>query len=359
MTVNDIKKNYLNREVIVLLLSILGYMVKNYKFKLRRDEKTASAFINQDGTIHDFGDNFHGDIFKLLQTYHNMIFIDALLWVKNQLNIGEDKPYLDQDIREMSADNKVLAELEKAITVIEQESKNYITLKNPYYLKEALAISPLWVFMQANKKALKKFKDITTFDVKNKTICVKIHDQYGKLVSFKRRRIADKGKWITSKGTHPNGQCLYYIIDKDAPVYIVEGHHDYLTAILLNNSLKSYSVPFNVLMVPTVNYRKFNKFEINLLTGKDVYFLPDLNGDDVKGIEAFTTLAEQIENVAHNVAVVSLGIFLDEYNNGFGGAKLDLSAAVEQWKDKDSYSFVNHLLYYCDTGLKFDEKGVF
>ncbi len=324
------------------------------------EEKTASAVLNKDGSLHDFGGpGFHGDIFNILQYFHNMCFPDALEWVKNQLNISDEIPYTITNIINVSENDEALKRIKKTIQQFMVQSEKYATFENLDYKNEALSIDPLWIFQQSSLAAVEKFREVTTFDIRNKTMVIKIHDYSGNLISFKWRRLGEKGKWITAKDTHPNKQCLSSIVDKNSPIFIVEGHHDFLTGILLNNSIKSYSAPFNVLMVPTVNYDEFNEHEINLLTAKDVYFLPDLNGDDMSGIDSFSRLAEQIEDISNDVAVISLALFLEEYNGGSNEGKLDLSEAIVQWKDKDSYSFVNLLLYYCDTGLKFDDEGIF
>ena len=56
-----------SRDEVASFLSGLGYQVNRYyKFKARESENTASAIINKDGTIHDFGDGFHGDLVDFL-----------------------------------------------------------------------------------------------------------------------------------------------------------------------------------------------------------------------------------------------------------------------------------------------------
>lgn len=207
---------------------------------------------------------------------------------------------------------------------------------------EILFIIPMWLFFQTSNNALRKFKEITTIDI---TL-----DEYSANSSiFQRRCIDGTGVRIVLKNSNLEEQCLSYIANENAPIYIVKGYRDYLTAILLNNSNKSFTAPFNVLMVPTANYREFNKHEINLLTNKDVYFLHEK--------EVFTSLAEQIGDVADDVAVVNLAVFLEVYNDGSTCGEINLFEAINQWKEKDSYSFVNLLLHFCNTGLKFKEGG--
>jgi len=61
----------LSREQMASALMSLGYEVdRTWKLKLR-DEKTPSALINMDGTVHDYGSGWHGDLISLLQEFHN------------------------------------------------------------------------------------------------------------------------------------------------------------------------------------------------------------------------------------------------------------------------------------------------
>ncbi len=235
--------------------------------------------------------------------------------------------------------------IEKMISNHEDKSKELITFRNPVYATEALHISQLWMYNQANTEAINKYRSVTTFDSINKTLIVKVHNNEGNPISFMHRKIGDK-YWVPKKGTHPYQQCLCYIPDEHGVIFVVEGIQNYLTGILLNSN-KSFAAPFNVLMVPTNNYQKFNEFELNLLKHKDIYFLPDLNKNDFKCIELFTKLSEQIKDIANDTIVISLAEFLKENNDEANTIKLNLSKATKVWKDKDSYSFTNLLLYFC------------
>lgn len=66
-----------SRENMAGALMSLGYEVsRQWQFKLR-DEQTPSAKINMDGSVHDFGSGFHGDLIDILQEYRNMDFKSA------------------------------------------------------------------------------------------------------------------------------------------------------------------------------------------------------------------------------------------------------------------------------------------
>lgn len=59
----------ITREEMASVLTSLGYEIsRSWQFKLR-DEKTPSALINNDGSVHDYGNGWHGDLISLLQEY--------------------------------------------------------------------------------------------------------------------------------------------------------------------------------------------------------------------------------------------------------------------------------------------------
>jgi len=86
----DIKelKAYLDKQVVRDILESLGYEFnRTGQFKLR-DERTPSASIRRDGLIKDFGSDWSGDIFALLQEYHSMTFKEAVDYVANYLGLS-------------------------------------------------------------------------------------------------------------------------------------------------------------------------------------------------------------------------------------------------------------------------------
>jgi len=240
--------------------------------------------------------------------------------------------------------------LKVMIQVLEEcNSKNELqTFKNPDYAKEAIAIAPKWVYLQTSQENIEKFRYYTTYDYKHNILIIKIYDHNGNIISYKKRRGYNGGKWITAKGTHPNNQCMIQNrakTDKDGNflnhIYVVEGHHDFLTAVLLG---------IDVLMIPTVNYKQFMEYELTILKNRDVIFLPDWKEDDLSGVEAMERLARQITDITRNVKVFSLPLFLESENINFNNDKLDLSEVVELWNDGLD-AFVNTLEYAADKNI--------
>ncbi len=246
-------------------------------------------------------------------------------------------------------DEKVLEQAQKEIDSLDPSLETFH--HNPYR-EECLKIAPLWMFKEASSEGIKLFRKMTAWDEKNQTMIILIFNYDGKLVSYKRRRFRG-GKWITRKGTHPNYQCIIRIKNAYAPIYIIEGHHDALSATLLD--LDDVDT-FNFIMIPTVSYREFNDIELEVLAGRNVYFLPDLGDKDEGSIRGMTQLAEQIKDVAVNTRVVNLKAFLEENGVITESDKLDLSEALSLWTEGSSV-FINTLHYYCDRGIVFDGEA--
>ncbi len=231
---------------------------------------------------------------------------------------------------------------------IEQFGATLATFKYPPYKKECLDLAPLWLFTESSVESLELFQHYTAWDEKNSTIVMKIFDYDGKTISYKRRRLS-YGKWITRKSTHPNSQCINGIRSKNGPIYIIEGHHDALTGILLHHDEIN---SFNFFMIPTVTYTHFNEADLGFLKGRDVFFLPDL-GDDDKSINGMRQLEAQVSSHEVSTRIVNMATFLQENGITAEAEKLDLSDAISLWKDS-STAFINALLYYCDRGIVFD-----
>ncbi len=144
------------------------------------------------------------------------------------------------------------------------------------------------------------------YDSKNKTAvvgCFRNSPLKFELISYKRRRFYGK-KWITRKGTHPNGTPFIRIYSDDRTVYIVEGHHDMLTAVLLG---------LDFIMIPTAGFKDATLIK-NEVVGRDVVFIVE----DRPAFLCMSKLALAIEEVASSVVLKQL----------VQGQKFDLSDYV-------------------------------
>jgi hypothetical protein len=81
-------KSALDRDKTSMFLSYLGYEVRrDYKFKLREEERTPSASIDRNGNIKDFGSGWYGDVIALLHEHHGQTLKDATLYVADCLGV--------------------------------------------------------------------------------------------------------------------------------------------------------------------------------------------------------------------------------------------------------------------------------
>jgi len=86
--INEVKIN-LNREEVIRILSYIGYSFnRNGKFKLRPEERTASACVDKQNNIHDFGSGWHGDIISVLKEYHSLSTLQATLYVADCIGVS-------------------------------------------------------------------------------------------------------------------------------------------------------------------------------------------------------------------------------------------------------------------------------
>lgn len=379
MTTNEIealaqavRQNY-SKESVTSIIITLGYEISGSgHFRIRPEEKSPSASVSKLGLINDFGGEGY-DIIKLLIDLHGMHFVDALKWIADQWRINyTDTQNLQGPTRaqqhtqpppDPQEKEKTLKKVADTIAWYDSYRDQLQTFANPEYRSEALAIAPMWLYKEATKQALQNFKNVTTYDHKNRTIVVKIFDYNGVPISYKRRRYQipgtpEPGKWITKAGTSPNDQCFVSVDPTgNAPVYIIEGHHDMLTAILMQGDTLE---PFDFIMVSTENYKEFSQYEMAYLFDRDVHFILDLKFLDDGSINqkayyklGMHQLAAQVKNQSGKEPVgIDLKDFLKTERYQVDHLKsIDLSDAVFIWKNGLS-AFKGALQFYVDSRRK-------
>ncbi len=83
-----LKGLYLNGEEVIRLMQFIGYEFDKRGFTSIRAERTPSVSVRKDGLIKDFGSDWRGDIFDLLQEYHGLSFKEAVEYVEKALNVS-------------------------------------------------------------------------------------------------------------------------------------------------------------------------------------------------------------------------------------------------------------------------------
>ncbi len=190
-----------------------------------------------------------------------------------------------------SEEDICLKQLQKEFDAFER-----IDYSNPRHKKELLAMFPEWLIENANPIDLKLFQFMSRHDKKNDTFVAGVFNNGGddlrfELKSHKRRRVG-KIKWMTRKGTHPNNMPFVRIYRDDTPIYVVEGHHDMLTAILLG---------LDFVMLPTAGFKDARIIKNALLDANVVFIV-----EDERAYHCMFGLALKIESIAKRITLVEL-----------------------------------------------------
>ena len=188
-----------------------------------------------------------------------------------------------------------------------------IDFKNDSHRKELNEMFPDWLILQSSERNLKRFMAMSRYDRKNNTFiggCFENTPEYCNLVSLKKRRMSI-GKWITRKGTHPNSSLFIIIYPDGEPIYLIEGIHDSLTAVLLG---------INFVMIPYAGYRNTDPSHLKReVVARDVIFLVE----DAAAYKCMKRLAVLMQDSAKSIKLKHLGNI---------NRKIDLSDYVKKFK---------------------------
>lgn len=178
--------------------------------------------------------------------------------------------------------------------VAEFDSFEKLTFSNRFHRDELTEICPFWLYKQADSSDLDLFQAMTRFDDGSKTLitgCYETNDIDFNLISYKYRRLG-KIKWCTRKSTHPNAFPFIRIFSNKEPIFIVEGHHDALTAILLG---------LDFIMLPTASFKNQDLFAEEL-NNREVVFIVE----DSQAYYCMLTIAQQLTQHAKKIELIQL-----------------------------------------------------
>jgi|GEM_PF-1002341 len=306
----------------------LGYRFDRYgKFALR-DERTPSAAIDpKTGRITDFGGDFSGDIFDLLQAFHGMGAKEAKAHVARFVGLDES---LAPDLSPSLSPQAKQAEPKRpqkepddyrVIRAAKMEFDGFAAIdhKHPAHLEEIAAVVPLWAYYQAHNADRALFHHLARYDRYRATLAVACYANKKvemRFIGYKWRRYHTQDgktiKWMARKGTRPNKEAFIRIYTDDRPVFVVEGHHDMLTAILLG---------MDFVMLPTASFRGDIGGILEETRGRRVIFLVE----DEAAYKAMRPLAEELDAYDPNREIV-----LTQLERG---DKCDLSDFIARFKD--------------------------
>ena len=186
-----------------------------------------------------------------------------------------------------------------ALKQLEKEFNSFenIDLSNERHEEEMLSLFPEYLFRECNEEDWHLFLSMSRFDRKNNTFVAGCFDNQSldfHLISYKWRR-KNSIKWKTRAGTSPNSTPLIRIHTEEETIYVVEGHRDSLTAILLG---------LDFIMIP---YAGFNLREDTSLQhevkGRELVFLVE----DEPAHKCMIKVANELKAVAESIKLISLG----------------------------------------------------
>jgi len=301
----------LDRETVAEILRSLGYALDSrYRFKLR-DEKTPSASIREDGYIKDFGDDFGGDIFDVLETYHDMNSAQSRQYVAGILGIVEEPG--EVPIRRRSRVPPLQDKEEPP--PFREEWKSFYQFPPREPLEDVI---PGWLYKEADKVDKQRFLTMVRYDHDERCLVAGCFDEDFQLIGYKWRR-KNGIKWYARKGTHPNRSVTVRTLrTRPGPLHIIEGHRDALTATLLG---------LNYVMIPTASFKPTERALRAIIQvasecgGRPV----KMWAEDKAAYKTMRPLAERLGK--------SLEVELDTYPGG-GEEKVDLADLAYKHKSK-------------------------
>jgi len=241
-----------------------------------REEKNSSLFFYRDTCrFKDFGSGRHGDVIDFIMDVERCTLSKAKEILQSQ-GYNTSTP-----LHVRPAPEVVVIDSE----ALEREFNSFeeLTSKNPAHRLELQALAPAWLFKEADKTDLAYFKSITRYDPYHKTIVVGWYKDDGmvhKMVGYKWRRKGE-GKWTNRIGTHVNSVPFGRIYHDSAKVFVLEGGHDAITAILLG---------VNFVAIPSTSFKDIEALQSLLREGDEIRYLCE----DMQGFKAMQGLAKDI-----------------------------------------------------------------
>jgi len=299
------------REDVARVLISKGYKVtSNWKLKLR-DEQTPSAILNQDGRVHDYGDGFHGDIYDILSTYHQMPFMEAKIEVSRVLGINNDIDFSTfNNSNNKELDNRPLPDNFMAQYLVDRKENFGLFRKelNDLFLGEYQGKKLLSTDTSHIKDIAKNYQ--IGYSKKSGRLIMPIRDIDNKIRTFWKYKkygqdiIKDDGNIIKHKKVmltknkfrppFPISNLIEYRKDKSLPVIITEGEKD--TLVTIANGFRAICIG------GTGASKKLSSEYLNLF--KDLKII--LAGDyDEAGNIFNKNLTEQFKDIVYSITVIN------------------------------------------------------
>jgi DNA primase len=244
------------QEQIASILNSQGFKVyRGFRFSLRLDDNTPSAIINKNGSIHDFGTGWHGDVISVLREFRNMSFQEA----KNiyESNIGEMKP---------TTSFKSDYQVEKKNTALpESFLEKFVADRRSDFSNFKMELSRM---LDTNYGCcVKDIKDTALeFDIgwnkRSQRLIMPLRDKDDNIVNFWKYQKNGIPKVLFSKGRIVPSLGLNRLAHSEvSTVYIVEGEKDVIAMTMYG--------------LTAINGKTLTSDDYKLLGGKQIYLCGD------------------------------------------------------------------------------------
>jgi len=235
--------------------------------------------------------------------------------------MGSPKPNINPSLYKLDAGQmkdgeriKTSVPLPRERLYFEFNSFERIDKKDSRHYGALLELFPHYLIESCDDADWHLFEAMSRYDNKNKTFVVGCFDNESldfKLVSYKWRR-KDGIKWKTRAGTSPNSTPLVRIFTDDGTVYVIEGHRDSLTAVLLG---------LDFIMIPFAGFRLKEPSAIqNEVRDRELVFLVE----DEAAYKCMIKVAEYLKETASGIRLIELSDT---------DKKTDLSDYVQQFNN--------------------------
>jgi len=210
---------------------------------------------------------------------------------------------------------------------VEFEHFEKLNLTDVLHRQVLLELFPSYLLKKRNKADWQLFCSMSRYDRRNKTFVTGCFDNQLLefiLKSFKWK-YKDGIKWKTRAGTSPNGTLFIRIFTDDGTIYVVEGHRDSLTAVLLG---------LDIIMVPYAGFKlKDTEGLMQEVTGRKVVFIIE----DRSAFKCMMEIAKAIEPVVKDIVMLQLqeGNKMDLSDYVF--TKTSIKEVLDGIKDKESH----------------------
>jgi len=189
-----------------------------------------------------------------------------------------------------------------------------INFANSDHKKALMELFPAYLLEQRNQVDWELFVAMNRYDNKSRTLITGCFDNSSleemKIISYKYR-YKNGIKWKTRAGTSPNSTPFVRICSDYDNIYIIEGHRDALTAILLG---------LDLVMIPTASFHlRDSTYLQNEIRNRNVVLLVE----DESAYKCMRLIANSLSKNASRILITDLSV--DE-------SKLDLSDFVQNFQ---------------------------